>query len=604
MQTTPFGRRTITNLYHWAVILAGAALLLLFRPAWSKEPAVLLTLILMFTAAEYFPTRVRMGAISFSFPLAYTAFLLYGVSGAAFVAAVGTLLANLAQRRSWRVIFFNSTQFALAAFIAGFLSLRWAGPPTTNAYILPVSLYLFLYYIVNNVLVDLILWLRLKRYRFADWLAKSRYESLSAVVSLSYCILMMLLAPQQRGHDPLALIFFFIPLLSVGTFIRLVTNLSQFARQMETLIEVSTLTTYTPNEAEVLDAALAHLGSFVDYRYTAVYEVEGEELAVRAIRGVPSEEFTLRRIPMGVGVTGSAAQSQTSVFSYDARQDARNSLAEGAREGAHMIAAFPLVSGGQVLGVLTVGKERSHSIPPEDVRLLTIYANLLAAILRNLNLVEERERLVLLNERNRFAREIHDGLAQSLAGAVFQMDRLERLLETDVRGARSLLQYLRGYLRECLLEVRRSIFNLRPTPNSVGLLERLNLEVERLRNKGPSSGTEIRFEVRGEQRRLSILVEDEMFRIVQEAITNALKHANATEITVSVHFFADRLQVSIRDKGRGFLLADAIRQTRESGGFGLTGMSERAERLGASFDVDSRLGIGTRLTVEVPLMGE
>lgn len=600
-----FSRRSLSDAYLWTIIILGTAALGLFRPLWTKEPEVLVTLVVLFGFAEFFPSRVRVGAISFSFPIGYAAFVLYGPAGGAWVAAGGTVLANLARRRAWRVTWFNGTQFSLSALLAGHLSLVWPGAPTLTSYFLPLAIYLTVYYGTNNLLVDTVLWIRLKNYRLGDWLVKTRFEAISAAVSFIYAGLMLLLAPQQRGHDPLALTFFFLPLLTVGGFTRLLTSLSQFARRMESLLEVSTLASSAPGESQALSAALAHLDSFDDFCYTAIYEVDGEELALRAHGGVREEQVAHRRILVGEGLSGWAAKEAAPAFAPDARQDHRNAIREGLNEGAQMLAAIPLVSSGQVMGVLTVGKERTHSIQPEEIRVLTLFANLLAAIMRNLHVAEERERLLLLKERNRLAREIHDGLAQSLAGAILQMDRADRLLETDVRGSRKILQALREHLRESLLEVRRSIFDLRPSPlESHGLVETLGHEIERLLEKGLAGGADLHLEVRGEQRRLSRLVEDEVFRIAQEGLTNALKHAGASQITVGLHFFPDRLRLTVRDNGRGFHLADAIRKTLTQENFGLTGMNERAERLGASFDVDAKEGTGTRVTVEVPLMGE
>lgn len=599
-----WSRRSFADVYLWSVIALGTAAVALCQPEWSREPEELATLVLLFALAEYFPTRVRVGAISFSFPVAFAAFMLYGIPGAIWTAALGTAMANLARRRSWRVTWFNSTQFALATLVAGVLSTLWAGPVSLNHLTAPLFTYILFYYVLNNAVVDGLLCLRLKVYRFHDWWIKTRYEGISAAVSLAYSLMMIALAPQQRGHDPLSLIFFFLPLLSVGGFVRLLTNLTRFAGHMATLMEVSTLVTYSP-ESKALDTALAHLDAFDEYRFAAIYQVEGDDLALCALRGISQEELDHRRIPVGDGISGWVARHGSPLIAGDARQDPRNTFGEGVREQAHALAAFPLVSGGNVIGVFTVAKERSRSIPAEDVRLLTIFSNLLAAILRNVEMVQERERMLLMQERNRLAREIHDGLAQSLAGALLQMDRLDRLVEGDAKGARKLLLQLREHVRELLLEVRRSIFNLRPSPlEEDGLVETLRHEIQRLKDKGLAGTVELRLEVRGEQRRLSGLVEDEVFRIAQEALTNALKHSNATEIIATLQFQDDQLRLAIRDNGRGFHLAEAVRGARDRQSFGLVGMSERADRLGASFEVDSRPGAGTRMMVDVPLMGE
>jgi signal transduction histidine kinase len=185
------------------------------------------------------------------------------------------------------------------------------------------------------------------------------------------------------------------------------------------------------------------------------------------------------------------------------------------------------------------------------------------------------------------------------------MDRLERLIDHDGRAAHTVLHHVRETVRENLLELRRSIWGLRPSPlEQQGLVDALRREVDALKAKGLAGATEVRMEVRGEQRRLSGLVEDEVFRVAQEGLTNALKHAGAAEVVLALQFQADRLRVTIRDNGRGFVLADAVRRGQSRSTFGLVGMSERADRLGAQFDLQSRPGGGTRLTLEVPLLGE
>lgn len=591
-------RRTVQEVYYWGVALLGAAALAAVRPDWSREPMVLLTLVILFGLAEFFPTRVRVGAIAFSAPMAYAAFLLYGPAGAAWTSAVGTVLANLGRRRSWRVTLFNSTQFALASLSAGWIARLWAGAGNLGFW--PLLLFLLLYFVTNNLIVDGLLLLRLKRYRFTDWMTKNRYEALSAFASFLYSALMLLLAPRGQGHDPLVLLFFFLPLVTMGGVTRLLTGVQRFADHMATLMQVSTLVTFQAGP-QALETVLAHLDSFDDYRYAAIYLVDGEELALRSVRGIEPEEVTHRRIPLGEGLSGLAARNRQTAVAGEAHHDPRNRIGEGSKEHALTLAAFPLIGSGQVIGTLTIGKERAKALHPEDLRLLTIFANMVAAIVRQQSLVEERERLLLVQERNRLAREIHDGLAQSLAGTLIHLDRLERLMEGDRPGARRLLGTLRETVREILLEVRRSIYNLRPSPlGAQGLVETLRAEISRLKEKGLTGGADLRLEVRGEPRPLSALVEDEAFRIAQEGLTNALKHAGAGEIVVSLHYLEHELRLVLRDDGRGFHLAEAVR----SAGFGLIGMNERAERLGATFEVESKPGSGTRIAVEVPLVGE
>jgi two-component system sensor histidine kinase DegS len=202
-------------------------------------------------------------------------------------------------------------------------------------------------------------------------------------------------------------------------------------------------------------------------------------------------------------------------------------------------------------------------------------------------------------ERRRLAREIHDGPAQVLANAAFQLEYCQRLVDRDPGKLRSELDRLRGDLREGLTEVRHFIFDLRPGPLAeLGLPATIQRYVESFQQRAQ---IEVVLDLDYEQTRLSPTKETAVFRIVQEALQNVRKHSQARHVRVGLQGDDDGMVVQIADDGVGF---DPGARA-ESGGrhFGLSSMEERARLIGAELSISSQSGEGTRVELRVPPEG-
>jgi signal transduction histidine kinase/ligand-binding sensor domain-containing protein len=203
----------------------------------------------------------------------------------------------------------------------------------------------------------------------------------------------------------------------------------------------------------------------------------------------------------------------------------------------------------------------------------------------------------VLQERNRIAREIHDTLAQGFAGISVQLEMVARKLEVSAASARQHLDQARMLVRSSLAEARRSIWELRSQSAEIeDLASRLSKMAAQMGGVGQPK---IAVQVRGTFRPLPPRTEDELLRIAQEAVTNAIKHAEASEINVELAFDAKLLRMTVADDGRGFLPTGQT--TGVNGHFGLQGMRERAEGIDAKLKLDTAPGTGTRLSVEVPV---
>jgi two-component sensor histidine kinase len=236
----------------------------------------------------------------------------------------------------------------------------------------------------------------------------------------------------------------------------------------------------------------------------------------------------------------------------------------------------------------------------------TLWFRLLAVLLLaasawgafRLRLRQIRGRFALvLEERVRLAREIHDTLAQGFVGISSQLDAVAMSLPDNVDLAKQHLKLASRMVRHSLTEARRSVMDLRASA-----LEGHDLPAALhagARQWTSGSSVQVQVDVSGEAKPLPEEMEQHLLRIAQEAVANTLKHAEANRIRIQLEMGARRLCLRVEDDGRGFEQQEAFRAS--GGHFGLLGMRERAERLGGALHLRSRPGDGTEVEVTVPL---
>ena len=195
---------------------------------------------------------------------------------------------------------------------------------------------------------------------------------------------------------------------------------------------------------------------------------------------------------------------------------------------------------------------------------------------------------LLVEERARLAREVHDTLAQGFVGISSQLDVVEMSLPKDADPARGYLDLARRMARHSLTEARRSVMDLRAAALDDQDLGTALDSGARLWTEGSCIGAEV--EVTGESSRLPEQTAHHVLRIAQEAVTNVIKHAHASKVTVKLHIEPHGLNLQVQDNGCGFERDDMFAST--NGHFGLMGMQERAERLGGKLRLKSEAGQG------------
>ncbi|SDQ25002.1 two-component system, NarL family, sensor histidine kinase DegS [Virgibacillus subterraneus] len=206
-----------------------------------------------------------------------------------------------------------------------------------------------------------------------------------------------------------------------------------------------------------------------------------------------------------------------------------------------------------------------------------------------LKIIEAQE-----DERRKISREIHDGPAQMLANILLRSELVDRTFrEGTVDDALKEIKSVRKMIRSSLYEVRRIIYDLRPMAlDDLGLIPTIKKYVATIADY---NDTEIEFSSMGFQKRLNQKYEIAFFRLVQESIQNAIKHADATLIKVKLEVGTKDLLMVINDNGKGF--DPALKRDKS---FGLIGMRERVEMLNGKLTINSTIGEGTKIMIKVP----
>jgi len=207
--------------------------------------------------------------------------------------------------------------------------------------------------------------------------------------------------------------------------------------------------------------------------------------------------------------------------------------------------------------------------------------------------IESQER-----ERQRLARQMHDGPAQSLTNLILQAEICERLLDSDVARARGELASLRNAVNATFQEVREFIFDLRPMMlDDLGLVPTLRRYVSDFEEK-TRLASNVQFV--GQERRLPAHVEVTVFRVVQGLLTNTHQHAHASNVQVSLELQDSSVITAIEDDGAGFDVEDTLKSSPQRI-VGLASMQEQVEMLGGRFQIESGIGQGTRIIFEIPI---
>ncbi len=217
--------------------------------------------------------------------------------------------------------------------------------------------------------------------------------------------------------------------------------------------------------------------------------------------------------------------------------------------------------------------------------------------------IKEKQQVVMKvieaqeEERKRVAREIHDGPAQSLANLVFRCEYIQKIIDDDLKQAKEELSELKGLIHNGVQNVRKVIYDLRPMSlDDLGLIPTLKKYINKFEKQ---TDLEVDLKIKGTKSSLSSSFQITIFRLVQEALNNIYKHAQADSSKVCVKFSKEQIKLLIIDDGRGF-----NKEEVSSDKFGLVSMRERCELVGGNIKIDSKKNRGTKVEITIPFTEE
>jgi signal transduction histidine kinase len=333
-----------------------------------------------------------------------------------------------------------------------------------------------------------------------------------------------------------------------------------------------------------------------------------DELEFRVVVGGGGEKLVGRRMPRDQGIAGWVLNSQQAVIVDDTVRDERHAGSIPASVGyttESMICA-PLIDRGQAFGVLQIlNKRGGKRFDDSDKELLLALAAQSAVAVRNSQMYqelrEERDRLITVEEdvRKRLARSLHDGPTQLVAAVMMRLQFIYKLMARAPDQVETELHRVEDLAERAMRQLRTMLFELRPVIlETQGLIPALEAYSSRL---AETERFDVHLDVHGEVPRLRRQAEAAIFAVVQEAVGNAKKHTSAENMWIEVRRLEDRLEVSVRDNGKGFDVDETLPASEERGSLGMIHMRESADLLGGTLTLQSAIGQGTIVCLVVPL---
>jgi signal transduction histidine kinase len=366
-------------------------------------------------------------------------------------------------------------------------------------------------------------------------------------------------------------------------------------RELSALYDVMAVASASLDLETVLESSLERVLAVMGSEVGAMHlfdETKGI-LRLAVWRGVPLDLVAkIDSVPVDNGLAGWVIERGEPLVMPNIATGLRPLLVLPASSSQAYVGA-PMRAKGRVLGVLSVVGEVGRQFRAEEVTLLASIADEVGVAVENARLYQQAEQLAVMKERERLARELHDSVTQSLYSLTILAEAGRRLADAgDLQRVEEAVARLGEIGQQALKEMRLLVYQLRPLAlQREGLVGALQQRLDAVEGR---VGVEACL-LAEKLIELPASVEEGLYRIAQEALNNALKHAAATSVTVYIHAEDERVELEVVDDGQGFD-PDIV---SDRGGMGLTSMRERAEKLGGSLTVLSAPGEGTRVKVSV-----
>jgi signal transduction histidine kinase len=384
---------------------------------------------------------------------------------------------------------------------------------------------------------------------------------------------------------------------------RLQRRITEQNEELSGLIEVGKAATTSLDLDELLARTLDTVLGVTSSDAAEIWLADGEEMLTLAIhRGLSPDAFAERTsFRIGEGVPGIVAETREMLLVHDLAADKRFLRRRVTDAGFNTFCAMPLLYRDTLVGVLAVASLNEDSMTQDwELRLLEGIVERVALAVENARLHQQVQDTAILQERERIAREMHDGVGQILGYMNTQTLAVKKLVSNEkLEDATAGLDAMQEVTHDLYADVREGILGLRMGPNRDGGLIAALGEYVKLFEEFAGVETVLQVSDDMEPSSLQASTEIQLMRIIQEALTNVRKHASAKRADVRLDLHDGELRVTIVDDGEGF---DPEHRARAGWPrFGLQTMRERAESIGGTFELVSNGENGTRVVVRIPI---
>ena len=347
---------------------------------------------------------------------------------------------------------------------------------------------------------------------------------------------------------------------------------------------------------EILDHIVAEASRLLGSDTSAIYGLEGADgtFTPRTVRGVAADTMATRVLPADLSRALRSGQPVAVRDVTDAGLDPDLLAAlDCMTDCCQALLAVPLIIKGEAYGGLLLYYSVPRAVSDEEIDLAVAFADQAALAIENARLHEQVREAAVMEERARLARELHDSVTQALFSMTLLAEAGQRLARAgDMERVQTYLGRLGETSHQSLKEMRLLVYELRPLAlESVGLVAALQHRLDAVEAR---AGVEARLLVEGTGE-VPAGMEEDLYRIAEQALNNALKHASATSVTARIRSDHHRLVLEVVDNGCGFD-PEAV---KEKGGQGLMSMHERAAQLGGDFTIVSAPDQGTTVRIEI-----
>jgi signal transduction histidine kinase len=339
-----------------------------------------------------------------------------------------------------------------------------------------------------------------------------------------------------------------------------------------------------------------------------LFDPATDELVFEVVLGGGGKALWQSRIPTDAGIAGWVFTHREPAIANNVATDSRFLAGLDESVGFHTtsLIAAPLIHKGNPIGVIEVlNKKSGEHFDADDQELLLAFAAQSAVTIENARLyqqiVAERDRILAVEEqvRRELARDLHDGPSQLVAAIIMGVRLVEEVITRQPERTLAELAELERLGMQAQHQVRNMLFDLRPVVlETQGLGAALAMYVAR---QHEADALQLHLDTNAFTARFPPKVEAAVFSIVQEAVGNAKKHAQAKNIWIAAQQTEERLTLSVKDDGHGFDVIEVEKAYAQRGNLGLLNMRERAELVQAQLAIDSALGQGTTVTLVLPL---